>query len=199
MNLGKVVSKSEKRTGLMPLLILLMCVMSAGCTLLNGLPNPTATGSAQGETLSEDDSVNSTPARGSRRWTDASDVMAGICFEAANDATGRVFVIRSSAELDTFFGLADNSQLCRRPVERGAFDFANGRVLVGIWSAGNGCKAQHDVDAFERDNEAKTIVIRLTLVIEGDCPYELVRPFWIGIPNAQEHDITISVTDAGDE
>jgi hypothetical protein len=84
-------------------------------------------------------------------------------------------------------------------VKRGTFDFANGRVLAGVWSAGRGCKARHDVDRFERDNEAKTIAIDLTLVIEGDCPYELVRPFWISIPNAQEHDITITVSDVADE
>lgn len=186
MDLGKVVSKSEKRTWLMSLPTLLMCGVIAGCTLLNEIPNPTAT--------DKGDSVDSTPTR--RRWSDASDVMAGLCFEAANDAAGRVFVIRDSAELDMFFWLADNSQLCRRRVERGTFDFTNGRVLAGVWSAGRGCKARHDVDRFERDNEAKTIVIDLTLVIEGDCPYQLVRPFWISIPNAQEHEITITVTEA---
>lgn len=199
MDLGKVARKTEKRTRLTLFPMLLICVMIAGCTLLNGLPNPTATGERDGDTLSEDESANSTPARGSRRWSDASDVMTGICFEAANDAAGRIFVIRDSAELDAFFGLADNSQLCRRPVKRGTFDFANGRVLAGVWSAGRGCKARHDVDSFERNNEAKTIAIDLTLVVEGDCPYELVRPFWISIPNAQEHDIAITVRDAAGE
>lgn len=193
MNLGKVARHLVPNIYLTLSLMLLMCVIVSGCTLLNGLPNPTATGSVEGEAM------NPTPSRGGRRWSDASDVMAGICFEAADDAVGRVFVIRSSAELDAFFGLADNSQLCRRAVQRGAFDFANGRVLAGVWSAGFGCVARHNVDAFERDNEAKTILIRLTLMIEGDCPYELVRPFWIGIPNAQEHDITITVTEAAGE
>lgn len=190
MNLGKVVWNVVQNIYLTLSIMLLMCVIVGGCTLLDGLPSPTATGSV------EDETTNPTPSRGGKRWTDASDVMTGVCFEAADDASGRVFVIRSSAELDTFFGLADNSQLCRHAVQRGAFDFGDGRVLAGVWSAGFGCVARHNVDAFERDNEAKTIVIRLTLVIEGNCPYELVRPFWVGIPNAQEHDITITVEGA---
>lgn len=173
----------------------LICLIGSGCTLLGTIPDPGATGTPDDliETPTTDENTGTGSPRGSGRWSDASEVMQGICFEAANDAAGRVFVIRSSAELDTFFGLADNSELCRRPVKRGAFDFEDGRVLVGVWSSGRGCTAQHDVERFRRDNDAETITIRLTLVIEGDCPYELVRPFWIGIPNGQDYDITLTV------
>ncbi|HRL11366.1 MAG TPA: hypothetical protein PKX07_05775, partial [Aggregatilineales bacterium] len=49
---------------------------------------------------------------------DASEVMRGICFESAFDAANRTFVMQSDAELAAFFDLADNSELCPRPVAR---------------------------------------------------------------------------------
>ncbi len=126
-------------------------------------------------------------------WTDERAVMAGICFEAARDAAGRVFTLRSAEDHIRFYDLADNSHLCRHPVERHPFDFAGGRVLAGLWSAGQGCAARHDLLSFERDDAARAISIRLALVLEGDCPYELVRPFWVGLEAAQGYTITIAV------
>jgi len=126
-------------------------------------------------------------------WVDANAVMAGICFEAAHDAAEQVFTLRSAEEHIRFYGLADNSGLCRRPVERRPFDFSGGRVLAGLWSAGQGCTARHDLLSFARDDAARTITIRLALVVEGDCPYELVRPFWIGLDAAQDYTIIIDV------
>lgn len=126
-------------------------------------------------------------------WVDANAVMAGICFEAAYDAAGQVFTLRSAEEHIRFYGLADQSGLCRRPVERRPFDFSGGRVLAGLWSTGRGCTARHDLLSFARDDAARTITIRLALVVEGDCPYELVRPFWVGLDSAQDYTIVIDV------
>jgi hypothetical protein len=126
-------------------------------------------------------------------FTDENHVMQGICFEAAFDAAGRAFTLGSPAALASFYELADHSRLCRRPVERGEFDFEDGRVLAGIWSAGRGCTAYHELLEFSRDDDARTLTIRLRLVTEGECNYELVRPFWIGIPDATEYDITMIV------
>ena len=138
----------------------------------------------------------STPAPVTRTpygWTDELSIMGGICFEAANDAAGQVFVIRDAEEHIRFYGLADQSDLCRRPVTRIPFDFGGGRVLVGRWDAGMGCKARHDVLEVARDDAARTLVIRLRFVTEGDCPYELVRPFWIGLDGVTDYDISIEV------
>ena len=126
-------------------------------------------------------------------WTDETTTASGICFEAALDAAGQVFVLRSSLDHIRFYELADNSGLCRHPVQRFPFDFASGRVLAGLWSAGTGCTARHDVLGVERDDSARTLTIRLHFVTEGDCPYELVRPFWIGLDGVSDYDIQIEV------
>lgn len=126
-------------------------------------------------------------------WRQADDVMAGVCFEAALDAAGQVYVLPDAAALSRFYDLVDASQLCPRPVERRAFDFSGGRVLAGLWSAGVGCTARHELLAFERNDAARTLTLRLRLVIEGDCPYELVRPFWAALEAAAGYDIRIQV------
>lgn len=124
---------------------------------------------------------------------DASEVMAGICFDAANDAAGQLFVIRSAEEHIRFYELADNSQLCERPVERLPFDFEGGRVLAGLWSAGTGCTATHEVLSMNRDDEAQAVHLRLRFVTEGDCDYALVRPFWLALDNVSDYEIDIQV------
>jgi hypothetical protein len=126
-------------------------------------------------------------------WTDESAVMRGICFEAAQDAVGKVFVFRSAEEHSKFYDLADNSHLCREAVVRVPFAFANGRILAGLWSAAEGCSASYNVLDVKRDDAAKTIVIQLRLLVEGDCGYELVEPFWIGLDNAADYQVSITV------
>lgn len=126
-------------------------------------------------------------------WTDASAVMRGICFESAYDAAGRTFVIRSADALARFFNAADNSRLCRLPVTRGEFDFSDGRILAGLWSRGMGCKAHHEVKTIRRDDAAQQFILTLTLVTEGSCNYELVRPFWIALDGMGDYDVQIVV------
>ncbi len=140
------------------------------------------------EALLTDRIINLTP---TPQWVEASSVMGGICFEAALDAAGRVFVLRDTAALTAFYDLADHSELCRRPIIRSAFDFSQGRVLAGLWSEGKGCTARHEVATFERDDDAQTINLRLRFITEGDCPYELVRPFWVSLPQASGFDVSI--------
>jgi len=116
-------------------------------------------------------------------------VLAGICFAAAQDAAGQHFVLRSAAELEAFFDLADHSQLCRRPVQRQAFDFSGGRVLAGLWSAARGCTAHHELVNWQRDAEARRIVLQLRLHSSGDCNYELLRPYWLALDRAGDYEI----------
>ena len=126
---------------------------------------------------------------------DAAEVMDGICFEAALDAAGQVFIIRDAEAHIRFYGLADNSQLCRRPVERVSFDFSSGRVLVGMWSAGTGCTAQHEIESMSRDDENETVMIRVRFITEGDCGYELVRPFWRSLDGVADYKIDLQVVE----
>jgi len=124
---------------------------------------------------------------------DALDVMRGICFEAAFDAAGQVFIMRTAEEHINFYGLADNSGLCRRAVVRYPFDFSDGDVLAGLWNTGIGCVARHDVTRYQRDDTNRAIRIEAQFITEGDCNYELVRGFWVGIPNATDYTIDIIV------
>lgn len=124
---------------------------------------------------------------------DALPVMSGICFEAAYDAAGRVFVMQSALDHIHFYELADHAQLCRHAVTRYPFDFTTGNVLAGLWSRGTGCTAHHDLLEYGRDDTAKKITLKLKFITEGDCPYDLVRPFWVSIPGAQGYDIQIQV------
>lgn len=158
------------------MLILLLLVLSA-CDVLNFEPT-----------------LYPTPAQ---LYQDANDVIRGICFEAAFDSAkqGLTFVLRDTEAQIAFYDLADNSELCRHPVERVPFDFSGGRVLVGLWSTGVGCTAHHDVLDTIRDDSVKTYQLSIRFVAEGDCPYELVRPFWVSIDGASDYTITID----GDE
>jgi hypothetical protein len=119
--------------------------------------------------------------------------MSGICFESAFDAAGRTFVMRNTDELNTFFDLSDNSQLCRQPVERQSFDFSSGRILAGIWSIGRGCTASHEVTGIEVDDVQKKFTMRLRFMTEGNCNYELVRPFWVGLNSITDYEISLVV------
>jgi len=123
----------------------------------------------------------------------ANEVVSGICFEAAYDAAGQVFVLRDTEDHIRFYDLADNSQLCRRPVERTPFDF-DGRILAGLWSRGTGCTARYDILDVTRDDTAQAITFRLDFVTAGDCNYELLRPFWVALDGVKDYDVRIEVT-----
>lgn len=163
---------------LWPLLLLLPAL--AGCNLVAGLPQ---------DLLVQDVPVP-TPAP---PQPDANEVMAGICFASANDAAGQVFVLRSADELARLFDLADNSRLCRQPVTRGNFDFGDGRILAGLWSAGRGCNAQHEVVHWRRDEAARRFTLQLRLRVTGDCDYELLQPWWMALENAAGFEVDIQL------
>ncbi|MCB9449993.1 MAG: hypothetical protein H6672_01050 [Anaerolineaceae bacterium] len=130
-------------------------------------------------------------------WHDENQVMAGICFEAAFDAAGQVFVLRSAEDHIHFYELADQSRLCRHPVTRYPFDFSSGDVLAGLWSKGEGCTARYEVVAYNRDDAADTFTITLRFITEGDCAYDLVSPFWVGLPGLAGYDIRINLETGG--
>lgn len=126
---------------------------------------------------------------------DANPVMSGICFESAYDAAGRIFVLRSAEELTSLFDESDNSGFCRHPSVRGTFDFSSERAIIGTWSRERGCDADHRLTAVEIDDVARTFIIRAEFVVEGDCPYEMVRPLWLGITGYSDYDIRLLIED----
>ncbi len=126
-------------------------------------------------------------------WVDASAVFEGLCFESVYDAAGQIFTLRADTDVTALFDLADNSQLCRRSVVRGTFDFAGGRVLIGTWSRGDGCSARHDIIDIDRDDVARVVAIQAQFITDGTCNYELVRPLWIALENITDYDIRLRV------
>jgi hypothetical protein len=182
------------------LCLLCLVVLLAGCVMYGPeriVITATPTDTPQPLPTSALDEVTSAPNLTSTPWpypfTDESAVMSGICFEAALDAANQLFILHNAAEHIAFYDLADNSEFCRHPVTRYPFDFSNGRVLAGFWSYGRGCTARHDVLDYQQDDVAKTLTIRLRFVTEGDCPYELVRPFWVGLDGVQYYQIEMVV------
>ncbi len=99
--------------------------------------------------------------------------------------------MRSEAEQINFYDLADHSQLCDQPVKRVPFDFSGGRILAGLWNRGSGCTARHEIVSMTRDDEAKQITIRVRFITEGDCDYDLVRPFWLALDGAVDYTVDI--------
>jgi hypothetical protein len=170
----------------------------SGCASL--LPPPTASPAAPTLAVTLTDvlppataALPPTPTTSPYPWTDENAIMSGMCFESVNDAAGRTFVLRSPEDLLHFYDLADHSELCRHPVARSRFDFSDGRILAGLWSRGQGCTARHDVEGVTRDDTARTLFIFLKLVVEGNCDYELVRPFWIGLSSVSGYDVQFVV------
>jgi hypothetical protein len=138
--------------------------------------------------------LDALPAQSARvPLSDASGVMQGICFEAALALSDEVFTVRNTLDLIRLYDRIDQMQLCRRPMQRETFDFGAGRALVGVWSAGVGCTARHDVLSAARDVQAMLIDVQLRFVTEGACNYELVRPYWVAVPDAAGFTIEVSV------
>lgn len=126
-------------------------------------------------------------------WSNVAEVVDGICFAAINDAAGQVFVMRSPADLTQLFILADFSELCQRPVERKEADFSGNAALLGFWSRGRGCSAQHTILSHERDDEKQRIAMEVLFTTMGTCPYELVRPFWVRVPDAASYAFEVRI------
>lgn len=124
---------------------------------------------------------------------DALGSTVGVCFEAAWDAAGQVFVLRNSEEHIRFYDGIDNSRLCRRAIQREPFDFSTDDALIGVWNRGLGCTASHEITSYERDDSNQVITLRAQFSTEGTCPYELVRGLWLGIIDAQSYQINLII------
>jgi hypothetical protein len=126
--------------------------------------------------------------------SDASHLLDGICFEAAHALSGHAFVLNDQAQLDGLYDQIDRSGLCRRRIPRLQFDFA-GRAVVGTWTyAPHGCTARHEQVQIWRDDVTRTMTMRYRFAVEGECPYELVRPLWVAVENPDAYAIRLEIT-----
>jgi hypothetical protein len=169
-------------------LVWLAILLTSGCIRLEPINTDTPT---VVEVSTEQSALASpTPNFG---WTEVNDLMEGVCFEAALNAAGQVFRIPNANALDEFYSQIDRSQLCEDPVNRVAYPFNDNEMIVGLWSSGMGCTARHEVQNVQRDDAQKQEAIQLQFTTEGDCPYELVQPFWIALPQSADFNVQIEV------
>ncbi len=134
--------------------------------------------------------ATSTPDYG---WEDVSYLVDSICFEAALNIAGQVFKITDTYTLEALYTRIDRSKICDDAVKHINFEFSNGETIVGLWSAGTGCNARHDVQSVYRDDTQQQETIQLRFITEGDCPYELLQPFWIALPRTTGFTIQLEV------
>lgn len=133
------------------------------------------------------------PSTSTPPWTDASRVFDGVCFEAAQAISGQVFVLRNAQDHIQFYDRIDQSGLCRRAITRHPFEFGNGQILAGLWSAGHGCKAHHQLIAYQQDDANQRLIIVVRFITEGTCNYQLLRAYWIGVDGLAGYDVQIVV------
>ncbi len=166
-------------------------LLTSGCIRLERIS--TATPPAVQPTIVQSTlsvSATNTPDYG---WKDVSYLMEGVCFEAALNVAGKVFKIKDANALATFYTQIDHDQACEDPINPVSYPFNDGEVIVGLWSAGMGCTATHVVQNVQRDDTQRQETIQLQFVTVGDCPYELLQPFWIAVPQSAGLNIQIEV------
>lgn len=127
--------------------------------------------------------------------SDAAPLLEDICFEAAYAMAGQTFILSAPEQLDGLYDQINASGQCPRPIERHSFDF-KGRAIVGTWTyAAEGCTARHDPVRLRRSAENRVLTLRYRFVVEGECPYELIRPLWIAVENPEGYDIRLIFAD----
>lgn len=168
--------------------------MTSGCIRLERIS--TDTPSPVQPTIVQSTQViapTSTPDYG---WKDASFLVEGVCFEAALKVAGQIFTIPDANALARFYSQIDRNHACEDPVVPISYPFNEGDVIVGLWSAGTGCTAQHLVQGVQRDDIQRQETIHLQLMTAGECPYELLQPFWIVIPQSAGFIIQVDIQTA---
>ncbi len=166
-------------------------LLTSGCIRLERISTATPV-------LVEPTVVQSTPAIAPTStpdygWKDVSYLMETVCFEAAMHVAGQVFKIADTNALNTFYMQLDRDQGCEDPINTMTYPFNDGEVIIGLWSAGMGCNARHEVHNVTRDDTKRQETIQLQFIIEGECPYELLQPFWIALPQSAGFNIQIEV------
>jgi hypothetical protein len=125
--------------------------------------------------------VTEQPARlPSMPYDDAGSVLAGLCFGFLQTLSNHTLVVDSAADLAKLYDAVDASKQCRGAVERKPFDFS-ARQIVGFVAVGTGCSLDVIYDRTELDESAHQRTIVFQSRIDGDCPYDLVRPLWLAV------------------
>jgi hypothetical protein len=121
-------------------------------------------------------------------------LLDGVCFEYLYTLNGQTWVWATPGDLAAFYDQVDASRLCAEPVERITFDFGR-RVLAGAVNVSAGCDAAHRVVDLVQDDSARTQILSLQFQVEGECPYDLVQPFLVAVPQPpQGYTLRVVVT-----
>jgi hypothetical protein len=113
-------------------------------------------------------------------YDDAGSVLAGLCFSFLQSLADHTLVLDSPADLAKLYDAVDASKQCRGAVERKSFDFST-RQIVGFMAVGTGCSLDLIYDHTELDESTHQRIILFHSRIDGDCPYDLVRPLWLAV------------------
>src|SRR5205814_1733331 len=105
----------------------LALLLTSGCIRLERISTATPT-ALQTSTAQPTLAVlaTSTPDYG---WTDVSDLMEDVCFEAALNTMGQVFNIPNANTLDAFYTQIDRSNLCEDPINHKSYSFNDGEII----------------------------------------------------------------------
>jgi hypothetical protein len=172
---------------------LIYCVMIilGGCTVSRS-PHRTPTPSPTAEivpsaTPTAEIAPSSTPTlppleTSTDPYLDTGALLDGVCFEYLLSLNGQVWTWTTLAELSAFYDRVDASEVCPDPVVRRDFDFSQG-ALVGTVSTATGCDAAHRVVDTVRDDGARTQTLVVELDVRTGCPYELVEPLLVAVPD----------------
>lgn len=108
--------------------------------------------------------------------------------------SGQVFVLSEQEQLDLLYDEIESKGLCTRHIPRQEFDFSGGRTIAGTWTYSPfGCRASHGLRELWRDETTRTLTLRFSFEVEGDCPYELIRPLWIVVENVENYILILDI------
>jgi hypothetical protein len=111
-------------------------------------------------------------------YVDVNALFAGVCFNFLQTLADQTVVIDSERDLAAFYSRVDRSRQCIEPVARHTFDFSS-QQIVGTAVIGTGCRISLNYEHVEEGGQRRQIVFRR--LVDGDCPYQLVRPLWLAI------------------
>jgi hypothetical protein len=111
-------------------------------------------------------------------YIDVNTLFAGVCFNFLQTLADQTVVIDSERDLAAFYSRVDQSKQCVERVARHTFDFG-GKQIVGTVVTATGCRINLNYQRIEEGAQKRQIVFRR--LVDGDCPYQLVRPLWLAI------------------
>lgn len=128
-------------------------------------------------------------------YTDATQLLNDVCFDALLPIIGNYFMLDSQAALDQFWGTLNVASVCGRTVRQPTYDFS-GQVVVGMVRLAEGCTANFIPEAIQQNDGTQQVVIPLRFEVNEACDYQLAVSFVVGIPRPPSgYSVSINITE----